>query len=43
MYNHSVPLTDFAVGAPHENDGVVYIYHGSANGKIDETSTQVLA
>ena len=27
-------LSDFAVGAPYEGNGAVYIYHGSADGVI---------
>ncbi|CAH0386379.1 unnamed protein product [Bemisia tabaci] len=31
-------FTDIAVGAPYENDGVIYIYLGSKNGLITEPS-----
>jgi hypothetical protein len=33
-------LTDFAVGAPYEGRGAVYIFHGSADG-VKEAYSQV--
>lgn len=36
----SVPYTDFAVGAPYEGKGAVYIYHGSREG-ANEIFSQV--
>jgi hypothetical protein len=35
------PVSDIAVGAPYEQNGVVYIYHGSADG-IKHKSAQII-